>query len=243
MKRLSGNLVGVGLVALAASVVGVGAVWASGSAFFGGDSGTASRAETTDSSVPTDESPDGDLPPVSPDDPGTPDDLADLKKLVSDLTEQVETLAATVASSVDKVDTMEKKVASVVDDFDDLDIRVNKGLAAIEGVADDVASAKQDAADALETVTGLSTTVAALERRTAKLNDEGNYSGPVNPSQFTRKLTAADVTGNWPLNRVSEKLRTDYLEVWGSGCTADYRFNTVLVVNTFRWVECARIAK
>ena len=131
----------------------------------------------------------------------------------------------------------------MVDDFDDLDTRVNKGLAAIDGVADDVASAKQDAADALETVTGLSTTVSALERRTSKLNDDGNYSGPVNPSQFTRKLTTSDVTGNWPLNRVSEKLRTDNLEVYGSGCTADYRFNTVLVVNSFRWVECVRIAK
>ena len=243
MKKLSGNLVGVGLVALAASVVGVGAVWASGSAFFGGDSGAASRVETADSSVPDGEQPDGDLPPVSPDEPGTPDDLAELKKLVADLTEQVETLTATVAASADKVDTMEKRLSTVVDDFDDLDTRVNKGLAAIDGVADDVASAKQDAADALETVTGLSTTVSMLERRTAKLNDEGNYSGPINPSQFTRKLTAADITGNWPLNRVSEKLRTDYLEVYGSGCTADYRFNTVLVVNTFRWVECVRIAK
>lgn len=243
MKKLSGNLVGVGLVALAASVVGVGAVWASSAAFFGGDDGVASSAQTVDSSVPGDESPDGDLPPVSPDDPGQPDDLAELKRLVADLSGQVESLAASVARSVDKVDTLEKKVASVVDDFDDLDTRVNKGLAAIDSVTDDVATAKQDAADALEQVTGVSGTVAALERRTAKLDDDGNYTGPVNPSQFTRRLTTADITGNWPLNRVSEKLRTDNLEVYGSGCTADFRFNTVLVVNAFRWVECVRIAK
>ena len=128
-------------------------------------------------------------------------------------------------------------------EFDDLDTRLNKGLVAIEGVTDDVAAAKQDAADALEAVTGLSTTVGVIERRTAKLSEDGNYSGPINPSQFTRRLTTTDVTGNWPLNRVSEKLRTDNLEVYGSGCSADYRFNTVLVVNSFRWVECLRIAK
>lgn len=243
MKRLSENLVGIGLVALAASVVGVGAVWASGSAFFGGESGAVSRGETVDSSVPVDESPDGDLPPVSPDDPNSPDDLAELKKLVAGLAEQVDTLAATVAASVDRVDTMEKRVASVVGEFDDLDTRVNKGLAAIDGVTDDVAAAKQDAADALEAVTGLSTTVGVLERRTAKLGEDGNYSGPINPSQLTRRLTTADITGNWPLNRVSEKLRTDNLEVYGSGCTADFRYNTVLVVNSFRWLECVRIAK
>lgn len=257
MKKLSGNLVGIGLVALAASVVGVGAVWATGGAFFGGDGGVASRAGTTDSSVPADDRPDGDLPPVSPDDPGTGDDLDELKKMVADLSDQVETLSTSVTASVERVDTVEKllaasaekvdraekKVASVADDFDDLDARVTKGLVAIEGVAGDVATAKQDAADALAQVTSMSATVAVLERRTAKLGEDGNYIGPVNPSQFTRRLTTADITGNWPLNRVSEKLRTDYLEVNGSGCTADFRFNTVLVVNAFRWVECVRIAK
>lgn len=246
MKRLSGNLVGVGLVALATSVVGVGALWAGSSAFFGG--GDVSRLDTTDSSVPADDQPaddqpDGDAAPVSPDDPANPDDLADLRALVTDLAEQVEALAATVEASVGKVDTMEKRLASVVDDVDDVDTRVTEASAAIDKLTDDVSTAKKDAAEALETVTGVSTIVAVLERRTAKIDDEGDYGGPVNPSQFTRKLTTTDITGNWPLNRVSEKLRTDNLEVTGFGCSTDYRYNTVLVVNAFRWVECTRIAK
>lgn len=252
MKRLSGNLIGVGLVALAASVVGVGVVWAGSSALFGADSVGEARVSTADSSVPADDTPDGDLPPVPPDgdqpdvppgDPGNSDELDELRQIVSALSDQVEALAATVAASVDKVETLEKNVASVVSEFDDLDSRVNKGLVAIERVTDDVAAAKQDAADALSAVNGLSATVGVIERRTTKLGEDGNYSGPINPSQFTRRLTTSDVTGNWPLNRVSEKLRTDNLEVYGSGCSADYRFNTVLVVNAFRWVECVRIAK
>lgn len=265
MASHSKNISGIAALALAASVVGVGALWAGTSALR--DSGTTeTRSEstdtaessttmlpttTTDGTAPGDN--DGDLPLVPPQDPDQPDDsteLDELKKLVRDLGEQVETLAATVATSTDAVAALEKKVGAVVDDVDGIDSRLNKTLSEVKALSGDVASAKlnaaeakADAADALEKLAGISSTVSTLEKRTSKLNDEGAYSGPVNPSQFTRKLTTADITGNWPLNRVSEKLRTENLEVVGFGCTNDFRYNTVLVVNSFRGVECVRLAK
>lgn len=246
MKRLSENALSVAVIALAASVVSVGVVWAGTSALRGGDTVSNGQSEAVGSTAPggaesDGESPgDGDLPQVPPDDIT---DIAELTALVENLGEQVDALARTVATSSDKVNALEKKIATVSGDFDGLESRLSEGLRSIENVGDDVAQAKQDAADALARVGGLSSAVSVLERKASKLAEDGNYSGPVNPSQLTRRLTAADISGNWPLNRVSEKLRTEHLEVTGFGCTSDFRYHTVMVVNTFRSLECVRIAK
>lgn len=246
MKRFSENALSVALITLAASVVSVGVVWAGTSALLGGDTVPTVQSETIGTTAPggdesDGESPgDGDLPQVPPDDTT---DIAELTALVKNLGEQVDALAKTVATSNDKVDALEKKVATVSGDFDGLESRLSEGLRSIENVGDDVAQAKQDAADALAQVGALSSAVAVLERKASKLTEDGNYSGPVNPSQLTRRLTATDISGNWPLNRVSEKLRTEHLEVNGFGCSSDFRYHTVMVVNSFRSLECVRITK
>ncbi|MEY2967141.1 MAG: hypothetical protein ACO3RB_00170 [Ilumatobacteraceae bacterium] len=247
MKRMSESLFGVSLFAVAASVVAVGVVWASGSA----EQDTVRLSAEVVTTLPPGDGPGGDapdeidgtVPPVTPDEPGRGDDIDELTAIVRDLGEQVESLAATVAGSVETVESLEKKVSSVVSEFDGLDARVNEGLAKIDGVGDDVAQAKADAAAAVERVGTLTDAVTALQAKTSKLADDGTYTGTVKPSQLSPRLTTNDVSGNWPLNRVSERLRSENIEVNAWGCSTDYRFNTVLVVSAFRQIECVRIPK
>ena len=249
MKRLPTNILGISLVALAGSVLTVGVVWASGSALRD-ESGTGSsgRAATVDS-IPGDE-PDGDLPPVDPGDPegpggpGAPDDRIDgLIRLVDALSTQVETLSDAVAAQTARIEKVERRVTEVEVDFDAVDTRWAEGLRRVEEASADIEQAKSDAADAITRVTALGGTVSVLERRTARLTDDGTYTGTVNPSQLSRRLTPGDLSGDWPLDRTSGMLKSSSIEVSVSGCWSDSRYHTVLSVDPFRRLECLRIAK
>ena len=242
MKKITSNLVGFSVLALAASIVGVGVVWAGSAALR--DETPASSTSTVDS-VPPDEV-DGELPPVGPDEPsgpGEPVDIDDLVALVREIDAKVDALSDTVAASSAKVDRLESRVDAVREDVDDVDARATAGLAKLDGFAADIARARSDATDALEAVTGISGAVAVLERRTAKLSEEGNYGGPVNPSQLTRRLTPADLSGDWPLDRVTGQMGINRLTVSLGGCWSDSRYNSVLAVSPFRDIECLRIPK
>ena len=85
--------------------------------------------------------------------------------------------------------------------------------------------------------------VAQLEKRTSKLNEEGVYTGTITPAQLSRKLTALDLNGDWPLDRTSGELGGDKLKVSGSSCWTDYRYNIFLTPDTFRGVTCLKILK
>jgi cell division protein FtsB len=228
---------------LASSVLGVGLVWAGVSAFRGGESSATVIVASTVADGDSPDDVDVTLPPVSPDEPDRVDEIAELTAVVRELGERVEALAATVDGSVGMVESLNKTVASVAAELNGLDTRVTKGLSRIDDLETEVIRAAADAIEAKEQVGIVSKAVTALERKAAKLADDGSYTGTVKPSQLSPRLTTNDVTGNWPLNRVSDKLRSEYIEVNAWGCSSDYRFHTVLAVSAFRQVECVRIPK
>lgn len=249
MKRHPSDILGISLLALAGSVLTVGVVWASSSALRDGSGTGSSGGAATVDSIPGDE-PDGDLPPVDPGDPegpggpGTPDQRIDeLTRLVGALSTQVGALSDAVAAQTARIEKVEQRVTEVEVDFDAVDKRWAEGLRRLEEASTDIEQARSDAADAIARATVLGGTVSTLERRTARLADDGSYTGVVNPSQLSRRLTSGDLGGDWPLDRTSGSLKSSSIEVSASGCWADSRHNTVLSVDPFRRLECLRIAK
>jgi hypothetical protein len=123
----------------------------------------------------------------------------------------------------------------------------------VEGVARDAAStadkvkaiadgAATDAEEAQRVANEVSSRVGAIELRTSKLNEEGIYSGAINPNQLSRRLTPTDMTGNWPLDRVTGDLEAKYLLLPFSGnCSSRYGFYSILVSDPFRRLACERI--
>ena len=249
MKRLPTNILGISLLAVAGSVLAVGVVWASGSALRDGSGSSrvaTERVATADSTVPDDRS-DGDLPPVDPGDPGgpgAPDDRIDeLIALVNQLSDQVDGLSDTVDAQTARISKVERRITEVEIDFESVDARWAEGLAKVEAAAEDIEQAKSDAADAVARVNTVGNAVSVLERRASRLTDDGTYTGSINPSQFSRRLTPNDVSGDWPLDRTTGMLRSSSIEVSVSGCWSDSRYHTVLSVDPFRRLECLRIAK
>jgi hypothetical protein len=111
----------------------------------------------------------------------------------------------------------------------------------VRSIADGAAA---DAEEAQRVANDVASRFGSIELRTSKLNDEGIYTGAINPSQLSRRLTPTDMTGDWPLNRVTGELETRYLVAPFSGnCTSSWGFHSVLVADAFRRVTCERIAK
>jgi chorismate mutase len=230
MRRFSSLLVSSSFLAIAASIFVVGVVWASSGALQ-----TSSNSSTVaTSTVPTDEEDDaengedevgdGDLPGI---DPG--DELDELRRLVVDLTTQVETLTETIS-------TLQSDISDAVAEAREAATAAGK----VKSIADDAAA---DAEEAQRVVNEVSSRFGLVELRTSKLNDEGVYSGAINPSQFSRRLTPTDMTGNWPLDRVTGEMESKHLLLPFSGnCSTRYGFYSVLVSDSFRRLTCERIA-
>lgn len=223
MRRFSSRLVSSSLLAIAVSILVVGVVWASSGALQ-----TSNNSSTVASStVPgneDDDSGDGDLPGI---DPG--DEIDELRRLVVDLTSQVETLTETIS-------TMQSDISEAVAEAREAATAAGK----VKSIADDAAA---DAEEAQRVVNEVSSRFGVVELRTSKLNDEGVYSGAINPSQLSRRLTPTDMTGNWPLDRVTGEMETKHLLLPFSGnCSTRYGFYSVLVSDPFRRVSCERIA-
>lgn len=227
------RFVAVSLIALAMSVVGVGVVWASSGALRANDP----LASTVDSTVPdgdqTGDDPDApiDVPGIDPD-----ADIAELRRMVLELTSLVE--------------EMGDIVATVREDMEGLDQRTIDALEAAERAsslaseaADDAATVKSTADEAKRIADGAAADVSSVVARTSQLDENGVYTGRVNPNQLSRKLTPTDLSGDWPLTRVTGDLKADHLMVNSFGCSSKFGFNTVLSVDAFRRVTCVYVAK
>ena len=208
------------------SILVVGVVWASSGALQ-----TTSTSSTVSSiTVPDgdedqdDELGDGDLPEIGPG-----DEIDELRRLVVDLAGQVETLTETIStmqSDISNAETVAGEAATAA--------------GKVKSIADDAAA---DAEEAQRVANEVSSRFGLVELRTSQLNDEGVYSGAINPNQLSRRLTPTDVTGNWPLDRVTGELETKHLLAPFSGnCTSRYGFYSVLVSDPFRRITCERIA-
>lgn len=212
-------------MAVAVSILVVGVVWASSGALQTTDLNPSVVSTTIAQEDENQEDPnDGDLPGI---DPG--DEIDELRRQVVDLT--------------DKVDALTKIVDTTQSDIAAVEAVANKAATAADRVKSIADGAATDAAEALRVVGEVSTRFGVLELRTSKLNDEGIYSGSINPSQFSRRLATADVNGNWPLDRVTGELETKFLLLPFTGnCSTRYGFYSVLVSDAFRRLSCERIA-
>jgi hypothetical protein len=210
-------------LAIAISIFVVGVVWASSGALQ-----TSTNSSTVVTTAPGDEEDqdggDGDLPGI---DPG--DEIDELRRLVVDLTDQVEKLTEVVSA-----------LGSEVSDVEGVARDAATAAGKVKAIADGAAT---DAEEAQRVANEVSSRFGVVELRTSKLNDEGIYSGAINPNQLSRRMTPADMTGNWPLDRVTGDLEARYLLLPFSGnCSTRYGFYSVLVGDPFRRLACERIA-
>jgi hypothetical protein len=114
-----------------------------------------------------------------------------------------------VQELVMKVDELQEKV-----DAYESDIAAARELATKATAAADAATvAAQDA----------KTQVTSVVKRTSKLTEEGVYTGTITPNQLSRKLTASDLSGDWPLDRTSGEINGEKIKVSGASCWTDYR--------------------
>jgi chorismate mutase len=224
MRRFSSRLVSSSFLAIAASILVVGVVWASSGALQTSNNSSTVSSSTVPESNDDDEIGDGDLPGI---DPG--DDIDELRRLVVDLTTQVETLTETIS-------TLQSDISDAVAEAREAATAAGK----VKSIADDAAA---DAEEAQRVVNEVSSRFGLVELRTSKLNEEGVYSGAINPSQLSRKLSPTDMTGNWPLDRVTGEMETKHLLLPFSGnCSPRFGFYSVLVSDAFRRLGCERIA-
>jgi hypothetical protein len=224
MRRFSSRLVSSSFLAIAVSILVVGVVWASSGALqTSNNSSTVSSSTVPGDGDDDDESGEGDLPGI---DPG--DEIDELRRLVVDLATQVETLTETIST-----------LQSDVSDAEAVAREAATAAGKVKSIADDAAA---DAEEAQRVANEVSSRFSVVESRTSKLNEEGVYSGTINPGQLSRKLTPTDMTGNWPLDRVTGEMETKHLLAPFSGnCSSRWGFYSVLVVDAFRRVTCERI--
>jgi len=224
------------LAGVVAGVIAVGAVVAVSAAdglpFVGDD------PPSTDVSVPggADTVPgDSVAPPGGDDGAGNPT-LDDLQKQIDDLSASVADLVQNDAAQDTRLEKNAAALAEAADAVSALTGRLDRQGDSLK----ELRTAVQDLTAAVDTVVE---DIAGLKARTVKLSPEGNYSGPVDPSQFSRRITPNDINGNWPLGRTVDKLDIDKLSPPRSGCWSDYRYNTVVALDVFGQYTCLRILK
>jgi Alanine-zipper, major outer membrane lipoprotein len=206
------------------SIFVVGVVWASSGALQTSDNSSTVSSSTVPGGNEDDELGDGDLPGIGPG-----DEIDELRRLVVDLANQVETLTETIS-------TMQSDISSAESVAREAATAAGK----VKSIADGAAA---DAEEAQRVANDVASRFGSIELRTSKLNDEGVYTGAINPNQLSRRLTPTDVTGNWPLDRVTGELEIKHLLAPFSGnCTSRYGFYSVLVSDPFRRITCERIA-
>lgn len=225
MHKISSRFASVSFLTIAVSILIVGVVWASSAAL------QPSTTDTTDvsTSVPADNDTNEE---TADDDSSTGNqdsEIDDLRQRVATLTEDVEKLMETISA-------MKVKIDAVEDIADKAASTANKS----KSLADTAAT---DAAAALELAKKSEDRLAIVEVRTSKMDDAGVYTGTITPGQLSRKLTPTDLSGDWPLDRVTGDLEVKHILMQLSGsCSERYGFYSVLISDGFRRIQCARIA-
>lgn len=247
MGSIKNRLSVFGVVAVAVSLAVIGVVRPVTNALTGGPTapvsttstsstttGPGGGSSTTTSSAPRVTTPvedDPDDTPPSPPDWG--DAIADLDERLDSVITRVDTLSGALDDTADVAREAKSIAKSVSADL----ATIRDDLA---GTIGDITRMKQDVAGALERLTSITDQVS---RKLSKINNDGNYTGPLAPNQITPQLRPSDIAGEWPLNRTTDYLDAAKINVDFGGCFADYRYNTVLSVNPFRRLECLRLPR
>jgi len=226
MRKVTSSLVGTSLFAVALSILVVGVVWAGSSArqiFITGPN------DSTETTVPTE----GEIPDLIPDDSLPP----------SEVIEQIKELSAKISDLEEKVDAYESDIAAARAEAAKAKKVADDAVEKISTVVDDAAVAIRDAAAATAAANEAMALVTQYEKRLSKLTDEGIYTGTITPGQLSRRLTASDISGEWPLERTSGELGGEKVKVSGSSCWSDFRYNVFIVPETFRGLTCLKVLK
>ena len=229
MKRFISNIAGAGGFSVAAAILVVGLVTAVTSAQRDNSPQGRSGAIT----VTTDTTPgDGqdDTSPPETDNPSTPDKrLDDIESRLDDL----DGLTADLADRADNQDKVIERVKAIVESI----------KSDVADVRDDVTSMQADIKSFGDRLTALSSAVDGLTSKTSKLNADGTYTGPVDPTQFSRRITPSDVNGQWPLDRTTGMLDINKLGSPTFGCNGDSRYNVFMSVDVFGKYSCVKVLK
>ena len=234
MKKFLSNIAGAGGFSIAAAVLVVGLVTAVTSAQQNTSPRNQSVTVTTDS-VPGDG--EDDVSPPEAGQPSTPEErldlienrLDELDSITTDLSDSQSALDGRVNGAEETVGKMKSLVDALKSDMSD--------------VRGDIKSMRSDITSVSEKLAALVTSVDALTAKTSKLNAEGLYTGTVDPSQFTRRLTPTDISGQWPLNRTAGTLDIALLGTPAWGCYGDSRYNVFVTVDVFGKYGCVRLLK
>jgi hypothetical protein len=238
MKRISSNIVGISIFALALSTVVVGVAWAGTSAVRNPDS----AVSASDTTMPTEDSlpNDGDNVVIEPD---TPLDNSELTQLVASLSEQIDDLSDVVNQSVEKLDAAVQRITAAESGLADAQTDATSALSQ----AKKAVTAAEDAGSKVDvlttTVEQVSSAVTQVQTKLVKISDDGTYTGTITPAQFSRKLTALDLAGDWPLDRTSGDLDSAKLKAPTFGCWPDSRYNTVVTFDGRSRIACIRLPK
>lgn len=186
---------------------------------------TANDGSTSEDNAPEDDS--------APSDGDLTSDIDELFARVDEISAQIETLTSTL----DDTSTVSRDAKAAVHALSgEVDVLKVDLLATVA----DIGKLKQDLAVAIDRIGNLSDLVA---RKLVKINNDGNYTGPVTPVQMTPQLRPSDIAGDWPLGRTADYLDTSKINVDFNSCWADSRYNTVLSVDPFRRLQCLRLPR
>lgn len=270
MRRFTSNVLGFSILVVALSTLFVGVVWAGSSALLADEpaatddtvvaSSTTSLPDqtsessstsiaTSSTSVPEDSDESARSTTTTLDEdkdesiPSVPFDNKKLTALVVDLSQQIKTLNETAKKDSERIALLSSRAKETADDLDAVKIRLTEGLKKVDRIDADLGTVRSDVSDAIVRIVANEASIEKITKQTSQLNEEGVYSGTINPSQLSRKLTPTDLSGDWPLDRTTGDLDSDAIKVSGSGCWPDYRYNIVLSTDPFGRVVCVRIAK
>jgi hypothetical protein len=190
----------------------------------------ASTTSTSPTRVTTPVEDPNDSPPPAPD---WGDAIVDLDQRLDAVITRVDTLSGALDDTADVARDAKSIAKSVSADL----ATIRDDLALTIG---DITRMKQDVAGALERLTVITDQVA---RKLSKINNDGNYTGPLAPNQMSPQLRPSDIAGEWPLNRTTDYLDASKISVDFGGCYADSRYNTVLSVDPFRRLQCLRLPR
>ena len=225
------NTIAVGLITIAVSIALVGVVWASSTATDGNnDSGQISPSD----SLLTDD------PNSSPEEITIPPSSTDVNERLNALSDRIDQASREITELSDQLTAIEAISESN-------EQQISKLSSEIDALKIEIAEAVDDIRMTRRTVEGLNEKVSALasvvETKTLFINDEGKYTGGINPSQITPQLKVSDIIGKWPLDRTEGDLDVSKLYSDLFSCTSDFRTHAVISVDTFRRMTCLRIPK
>jgi ABC-type transporter Mla subunit MlaD len=163
--------------------------------------------------------------------------------LVASLSEQIDDLSDVVNQSVEELDAAVKRITAAETGLADAQTDATSALSQ----AKKAVTAAEDAGSKVDvlttTVEQVSSAVTQVQTKLVKISDDGTYTGTITPAQFSRKLTALDLAGDWPLDRTSGDLDSAKLKAPTFGCWPDSRYNTVVTFDGRSRIACIRLPK